>query len=112
METLQVILIFAVLIGAVALMMTKKLPAILALPLIGILVAAVAGVPFFKTTAEDGQTISSFVIVSGSARLAGTIIVTIFGAIFAKVIEKKILFVFAVGFVNKSDFVCRHTHCY
>lgn len=89
METLQVILIFAVLIGAVALMMTKKLPAILALPLIGILVAAVAGVPFFKTTAEDGQTISSFVIVSGSARLAGTIIVTIFGAIFAKVIEKQ-----------------------
>ena len=37
MQTVQVILIFVVLFGAVALMMTKKLPAILALPLIGIL---------------------------------------------------------------------------
>lgn len=88
METLQVILIFAVLFGAVALMMTKKLPAILALPLIGILVAFIAGVPFM-TPGEDGQTICGFVIATGSARLAGTIVVTIFGAFFAKVIEKQ-----------------------
>lgn len=89
MQILQVILIFVVLFGAVALMMTKKLPAILALPLIGILVAVIAGVPFMKPAEEGGQTICSFVIVSGSARLASTIIVTIFGAIFAKVIEKQ-----------------------
>ncbi|MCH3926027.1 MAG: hypothetical protein LKE27_06200 [Atopobiaceae bacterium] len=43
MATLQVILIFAIFIAGVVLMMTKKLPAILALPLMGILIAAVAG---------------------------------------------------------------------
>ena len=88
MQTVQVILIFVVLFGAVALMMTKKLPAILALPLIGILVAFIAGVPFM-TPGEDEQTICSFVINAGSGRLASTIIVTIFGAIFAKLIEKQ-----------------------
>lgn len=88
MATVQVILIFAVLIGSVLLMMTKKLPAILALPMIGILVAFIAGVPFMNA-GEDGQSICSFVISAGSARLAGTIIVTIFGAIFAKLIEKQ-----------------------
>ena len=88
MQTVQVILIFVVLFGAVTLMMTKKLPAILALPLIGILVAFIAGVPFM-TPGEDEQTICSFVINAGSGRLASTIIVTIFGAIFAKLIEKQ-----------------------
>ncbi len=89
MSTVQVILILVVFFGAIALMMTKKLPAILALPLIGILVAAIAGVPFLTTTAEDGQTICGYVIGTGSAKLASTMIVTMFGAIFAKVIEKQ-----------------------
>lgn len=69
-------------------MMTKKLPAILALPIMGILIAAVAGVPFVSSDAET-QTIAGYVISSGASRLAGTIIVTIFGAIFAKVIQKE-----------------------
>ena len=69
-------------------MMTKKLPAILALPIMGILIAAVAGVPFVSSEA-DTQTIAGYVISSGASRLAGTIIVTIFGAIFAKVIQKE-----------------------
>ena len=89
MQTVQVILIFVVLFGAIALMMTKKLPAILALPLIGVLVAVISGVPFLTPAEEGGQTICNFVIVAGSARLASTIIVTIFGAIFAKAIEKQ-----------------------
>lgn len=89
MSTVQVILILAIFFGAIALMMTKKLPAILALPLIGIAVAAVAGVPFMTTTAEDGQTILGYVVGAGSAKLASTMIVTMFGAIFAKVIEKQ-----------------------
>ncbi|MDK2813826.1 MAG: hypothetical protein PWQ08_1081 [Clostridiales bacterium] len=89
MSVVQVILILVVFFGAIALMMTKKLPAILALPLIGILVAAIAGVPFLTTTAEDGQTICGYVIGAGSTKLASTMIVTMFGAIFAKVIEKQ-----------------------
>ncbi|WP_418666810.1 transporter [Allofournierella sp.] len=89
MSTVQVVLILAVFFGAIALMMAKKLPAILALPLIGILVAAVAGVPFLTSTAEDGQTICGYVIGAGSAKLASTMIVTMFGAVFAKLIEKQ-----------------------
>lgn len=89
MSTVQVVLILAVFFGAIALMMAKKLPAILALPLIGILVAAIAGVPFLTSTAEDGQTICGYVIGAGSAKLASTMIVTMFGAVFAKLIEKQ-----------------------
>ncbi|MDD4849110.1 MAG: transporter [Gemmiger sp.] len=89
MINVQVILILVVFFGAIVLMMTKKLPAILALPLIGILVAAIAGVPFLTTTAEDGQTICGYVIGTGSAKLASTMIVAMFGAIFAKVIERQ-----------------------
>lgn len=86
MATLQVILIFAIFIAGVALMMTKKLPAILALPLMGILIAAVAGVPFVSADA-DTQSITDFVLSKGAVKLAGTISVTIFGAIFAKAIQ-------------------------
>lgn len=88
MQTFQLIVIIAIFLGGVALMMTKKLPAILALPIMGILIAAVAGVPFVSSEA-DTQTIAGYVISSGASRLAGTIIVTIFGAIFAKVIQKE-----------------------
>ena len=88
METLQVILIFAIFIAGVVLMMTKKLPAILALPLMGILIAAVAGVPFVSADA-DTQSITDFVLSKGAVKLAGTISVTIFGAIFAKAIQKE-----------------------
>lgn len=89
MATVQLILILVVLVGGVALMMTKKLPAILAMPLMGILVAFIAGVPFMTPAEEGGQTIVNFVISQGSLRLASTIVVTMFGAIFAKVIEKQ-----------------------
>ena len=88
MATLQVILIFAIFIAGVVLMMTKKLPAILALTLMGILIAAVAGVPFVSADA-DTQSITDFVLSKGAVKLAGTISVTIFGAIFAKAIQKE-----------------------
>lgn len=89
MQTLQAILILIVFLVSVYLMMTKKLSAIVAMPLMGILIAAIAGVPFMTPAEEGGQTIVGHVIGAGSARLASTIIVTIFGAIFAKVIEKQ-----------------------
>lgn len=85
----QVILILLVFIAGIVLMMTKKLPAILALPLLGIIIAAIAGVPFMTPAKEEGQTIMAFVIASGASKLAGTIIATIFGAIFAKIIQKQ-----------------------
>ncbi|MFD1441356.1 transporter [Lacticaseibacillus hegangensis] len=99
MDTVRLILILLVFFGGIALMMSKKLPAILALPLIGILVPIIAGVPLLTTAAKDGQTVAGFVIVAGSARLADTIIVTIFGAIFAKVIDKQGI---ADGIIRKA----------
>lgn len=86
---IQVILILLVFIAGIILMMTKKLPAILALPLLGIVIAFIAGVPFMTPATEDGQTIMDFVITSGAAKLASTIIATIFGSIFAKIIQKQ-----------------------
>ena len=88
MQTLQVIVILAIFLAGVALMMTKKMPAILALPCMGILIAVVAGVPFISSDAET-QSITSYVIAGGASRLAIAIIVTVFGAIFAKVIQKE-----------------------
>lgn len=88
MATLQVVLILVVFVAGVVLMMTKKMPAILALPLMGILIAAIAGVPFISSDPET-QSITTYVIGTGAARLATTITVTIFGAIFAKVVQKE-----------------------
>ncbi len=86
---IQVILILLVFIVGIVLMMTKKLPAILALPLLGVLIAVIAGVPFMTPAKEEGQTIMAFVIAGGASKLAGTIIATIFGSIFAKIIQKQ-----------------------
>lgn len=88
MQTLQIILIFAIFFVGAYLMMTKKLPAILALPIMGILIAVIAGVPF-KTEDPEVNSIMDFVIAKGGVKLASTIIVTIYGAIFAKIIQKK-----------------------
>lgn len=86
---LQVILILAVFVLFIALIIAKKLPTILALPLLGIVVAAIAGVPFLTSPDPEGQTIMTFVIGQGSVRMASTIIATIFGGMFAKVIQKQ-----------------------
>lgn len=85
----QVILILAVFALFIGLMMAKKLPTLLALPLLGVIIAFIAGVPFKTPLEEEGQTIMAFVIGQGSIRLAGTMIAAIFGAMFAKVIQKQ-----------------------
>lgn len=85
----QVVLILLVFIAGIVLMMSKKLPAILALPLLGVIIAVIAGVPFMTPATEEGQTIMTFVVAGGASKLAGTIIATIFGAIFAKIIQKQ-----------------------
>ncbi|OUN17399.1 transporter [Gemmiger sp. An87] len=89
MLSIRVILILVAFAVFVGLMVAKKLPTILALPLLGVLTAVIAGVPFMTPAEEGGQTIMSYVIGSGASRLAGTIIATIFGGMFAKVIQKQ-----------------------
>lgn len=85
----RVILILVVFMFFIGLIIAKKLPTILALPLLGVMVAAIAGIPLLTATEEGGQTIMGFVIGQGSSRLAGTIIATIYGGMFAKVIQKQ-----------------------
>lgn len=87
--SIRVILILVAFAVFVSLMVAKKLPTILALPLLGVLTAVIAGVPFMTPAEEGGQTIMNYVIGQGASRLAGTIIATIFGGMFAKVIQKQ-----------------------
>lgn len=86
---IQVILILLVFAGITALMIGKKIPTILALPLLGVIIAVIAGVPFMTPAEEGGQTLMAHVIGGGSSRLAGTMIAAIFGSMFAKVIQKQ-----------------------
>ena len=51
-QTIQAIGILAVFIISVILMMTKKVPTILALPIMGVVFALIAGVPFMSSNAE------------------------------------------------------------
>lgn len=87
--SIRVILILVAFAVFVGLMVAKKLPTILALPLLGVLTAVIAGVPFMTPAEEGGQTIMNYVIGQGASRLAGTIIAAIFGGMFAKVIQKQ-----------------------
>jgi len=90
METLNILRIVAILIVFVlfsGLMMTRKMPAILALPIMGVLMPLIAGAPVFS---EDKSTfsIANNVLTQGSLRLGATIIALIFGAWFGEVLKK------------------------
>lgn len=62
------------------LMITKKLPTILALPLMAFVIAIIAGMPF--------KAMVNNIIIGGSTKLASSIAVVVFGAMFARVIMK------------------------
>ncbi|TCV96761.1 Na+/H+ antiporter NhaC family protein [Biostraticola tofi] len=69
------------------LMMARKMPAILALPVMAVLMPLVAGVPVFS--ADKGTfTIADNVLTQGSLRLGATIVALIFGAWFGEVLKK------------------------
>lgn len=90
MDMLHIIQIGAILIIFLlfsGLMMTRKMPAILALPVMAILMPLVAGAPIFS---EDKSTfsIANNVLTQGSLRLGATIVALIFGAWFGEVLKK------------------------
>lgn len=87
METLQLILILATFIVLVALMMTRKLPTFLALPIMAVLIAAIAGIPFISSDKEV-FTISANVLEAGAMRMSTAIAGLLFGAWFGKVLTK------------------------
>nr|WP_253300970.1 citrate transporter [Paenibacillus lautus] len=67
--------------------MTRKLPTILALPLMAILFAVIAGVPWMSNDPET-TTIAKTILSSGSMRLSGAIAGLVFGAWFGQILNK------------------------
>lgn len=77
MHGILLLLIFFIFAG---LMIARKLPTILALPLMAWAMCAAAGMPFADFV--------NAVVSGGSVKMAGSVAVVIFGAIFARVIMK------------------------
>lgn len=87
MAIVQAIGIFAIFIICVALMMTRKLTTMLALPIMAIGISLVAGVPFLSSDPE-ATTIANTVLESGSMRMSTAIAGLFFGGCFGKVLTK------------------------
>lgn len=85
--TIQAIGILVVFIVAVALMMTRKLPTILALPIMAIIFAVIAGVPIMSKDPK-AFSIASNVLELGAMRMSGAMAGLIFGAWFGQVLNK------------------------
>lgn len=81
------ILVVILFLSVTTLMIMKKIPTMLALPFLGIAIAAVAGVPFMEATELQGQTIMTFVITKGVSALSALMTVSILGSIFSKIVE-------------------------
>ena len=91
METLQAIALLVVFI-VITLLMSKRIwPALLAMPVLAVLIAVIAGIK-----ADD---IFQFVIGEGSLRLAEPIIISMFGGILSVMMQKTGI---AEGFIKKG----------
>ncbi|HHV99907.1 MAG TPA: C4-dicarboxylate ABC transporter [Clostridiaceae bacterium] len=86
---LQGILIIIAFVIIAALMMTKKIPTLLALPLMGIIICIIAGVPAVGTDA-DGAAIGwlQTVVEAGTVRMGSAIMAVIFGAWLGQLMNK------------------------
>lgn len=78
--TIQGILILVAFFVFAALMITKKLPTILALPLMTFAIAIIVGMPL--------RDMVNVILLGGSTKLASSVAVVVFGAMFARVIMK------------------------
>lgn len=83
-QTVGILLVFVVFVG---LMMTRKLPTLLALPIMAVLFGIIAGVPFISSDVE-AYTISSTILAAGSMKLSTAIAGLIFGAWFGQILNK------------------------
>ena len=86
MQIAQAIGIFLIFAICVVLMMTRKLPTILALPIMAIGISLVAGIPFISSTADF--TIANDVLEAGAMRMSTAIAGLIFGGWFGKILTK------------------------
>ncbi len=87
MAIAQAIGIFVIFAACVVLMMTRKLPTILALPIMAIGIALVAGIPFISTDKEV-FTVAKDVLEAGAMRMSTAIAGLIFGGWFGKILTK------------------------
>ncbi len=83
----QAIGIFIIFLVCVALMMTRKLPTILALPIMAVAIALMAGIPFMSGE-KDVYTIAKDVLEGGAMRMSTAIAGLIFGGWFGKILTK------------------------
>ncbi len=83
-QAIGILLVFAV---CVVLMMTRKLPTILALPVMAIGISLVAGIPFLSSDPEK-FTIAKDVLEGGAMRMSTAIAGLFFGGYFGKVLTK------------------------
>ena len=86
---LQGTLIIVAFVIIAALLMTKKIPTLLALPLMAVVICVIAGVPAVGTNA-DGATIGwlQTVLEAGTVRMGAAIMAVIFGAWLGELMNK------------------------
>lgn len=87
MATVQLIGILLVFFILVGLMMTRKVPTIIALPIMAITISLIAGITLISNDAEQ-FTVVKDVLEAGSMRMATAISGLIFGSLFGKVLSK------------------------
>ncbi|MDO5399537.1 MAG: citrate transporter [Eubacteriales bacterium] len=87
MATVQAFGIFLIFAVCVVLMMARKLPTILALPIMAVGIALVAGIPFLSSDAAQ-FTVAKDVLEGGAMRMSTAIAGLIFGGWFGKVLTK------------------------
>lgn len=87
MATVQALGIFLIFAVCVALMMARKLPTILALPIMAVGIALVAGIPFLSSDSAQ-FTVAKDVLEGGAMRMSTAIAGLIFGGWFGKVLTK------------------------
>ncbi|PIQ24002.1 citrate transporter [bacterium (Candidatus Blackallbacteria) CG17_big_fil_post_rev_8_21_14_2_50_48_46] len=80
MQTLQIILIFLSFAGMTLLMVTRLMPALLALPLLAVLLALAGGVPL--------PYVLEYVVGAGPAKLSGAYVVAMFGGMLGAILQK------------------------
>lgn len=86
---MQAILILVVFLISVVLMYTKKLNAMLALPLLALIIGVIAGIPWKDTVTADATLpgLQTLLFTNGPVRLASTIATFIFGAVLSKFVQ-------------------------
>ena len=80
METIQIIILFTVFVTMAVLMFLRKLPAIIALPIMAVLIALTGGVSVQDTI--------RYVIGMGSLKLASAFTISIFGSMLSVLMQK------------------------